>query len=132
MKAVAEHLIVAVLAVAMGFFGWWWMSLTEGNGPQIRTPSLNLGWNAYWGTVAILTWIWLYRMCRKLHWLVLPIMGLFAPIIASVLFFPLTPFVWIVIGMWAYVIFPVSVLTGFLISAATLPFRPKWVWTDEV
>jgi hypothetical protein len=70
MKAVIEHTIVAVIAVGMALIGYKTMQ-HYGNGAQEL-----ISWNATGWTIlffaSVVTWVWLYRMCRRLHWLVLP------------------------------------------------------------
>ncbi len=76
----------------------------------------------------VATWLWLYRMCRNLHWLVLSVMGVFSPIIGAILM--IIPYLWapfIVLWNYAAVIFPTGIACGFLLSIATLPFRPRQV-----
>jgi hypothetical protein len=131
MKAILEPLTVAGIAFFMGLVGFglvdWWSNdfdLLRWDEP---------GWTAYTGGVSVVTWLLLYRMCRNLHWLVLPVMGVFSPLIGAVLFtipFFLAP--WVVIWTCALVVFPTGVVTGFLISAATLPFRPRGVRQGNV
>ncbi len=127
MKVLIEHLIVAMIAVGMVFVGYWLMGQHHG-GAQKFIELHDLGWTAWSSIVSVATWLWLYRMCRMLHWLVLPAMGLFSPIIGAVFFFIpylLAPFV--VIWEYAVVIFPTGIACGFLVSLATLPFRPRKV-----
>jgi len=127
MKAIIEHLIVAVIAVVMAFFGYWLMSEYHG-GKQKFIELDDIGWNVWSSSVSVITWLWLYRICRLLHWLVLPVMGVFSPIIGALLFFIpylLVPFM--VIWSYAMVVFPVGIACGFMISCATLPFRPRAV-----
>ena len=129
MKTMFEYLIVAVIAVAMAFVGYWLMGMHVVEGmPQNFIDFSNIGWTIWSSVVSIVTWQWLYRMCRNLHWLVLPVMGVFSPIIGAVLFF--IPYIWmpfIVLLAHAVVIFPTGIACGFLISLSTLPFRPKQV-----
>ena len=85
-------------------------------------------WVIWSSTVSITTWFILYRICRLLHWLVLPIMGALSPLIGGTLFFiPYTFAPWIIIFGCAPVVFPVGIATGLLISIATLPFRLREV-----
>ena len=130
MKAIPDALVVAGIAFFMGLAGFgvvdWW---SEWGLLRLDEP----GWTAYTGGVSVITWLWLYRMCRSLHWLVLPVMGVFSPLIGAVLFtipFFLAP--WVVVFTSALVVFPVGLVTGFLISAATLPFRPREVRRGNV
>lgn len=131
MKTIFEYLVVATIAILMVFVSYWLMELYEPNAPKFLQIK-SVGWTLWTSSVSALTWIILYLMFRKIHWLAMPVMGLFSPIIGSILFFPFTPFVWFVIGQFIPVIFPVGMLTGLLISSATLPFRPRWVWTAEI
>ena len=127
MKAIIEHLIVAMIAVGMAFVGYWLMGWHDG-GSQTFIELPNIGWTVWSSLVSVLTWLWLYRMCRMLHWFVLPLMGLLSPIIGAVLFF--VPYLWapfIVLINYAVVIFPTGFICGFLVSICTLPFRPKVV-----
>lgn len=130
MKAITEHLIVAVIAIFMAFVGYWLMGWYDPSAPKF-VHLQSVGWTLWSSSVSALTWIILYRICRNIHWLAMPIMGLFSPMIGSILFFPFTPFVWFVTGKFIPVIFPVAMVTGLLISSATLPFRPRWVWSDK-
>jgi len=129
MKPFFEHLVVALIAVGMAFLGYWLMGRHEVQGHRQNFIELqDIGWTVWTASVSVVTWMWLYRMCRRLHWLVLPVMGVFSPIIGAVLF--VIPYLWmpfIVLWNHAAVIFPVGIMCGFLISAATLPFRPKAV-----
>lgn len=131
MKVLIEHLIVVLIAIVMAFVGYWLMGRYAG-GRQPFIEWHDIGWTVWSSTVSALTWLILYRICRNIHWLALPVMGLFSPLIGSILFFPFTPFVWELIGKFALVVFPVAMATGFLISVATLPFRPRWVRTDRI
>jgi hypothetical protein len=127
MKAIIEHLIVAVIAVAMAFFGYWLMGKCHG-GSQKFIELNDVGWTIWSSAVSVVTWVYLYRMCRLLHWLVLPVMGLLSPIIGALLF--VIPYMWapfIVVWEYAPVIFPTGITCGFLVSLATLPFRPRQV-----
>jgi hypothetical protein len=126
MKAIIEHLIVAVIAVGMALFGYWLINVYHG-GPQRFIDLYDVGWTVWSSTVSVVTWLILYRNCRMIHWLAMPIMGLLSPFIGSILFFPMTPFAWVVIGKFAVVVFPVAVLTGLVISIATLHFRPDYL-----
>ncbi len=124
MKAIIEHLIVAVIAAGMAVIG---CLVIRDIGDE---ESLNLNPTG-WGFVlnaSVITWIWLYRVCRNLHWLVLPVMGLSSPIIGSVLlFFPFLFVPFILIWAYAIFVFPTGMACGFLISVCTLPLRPKEV-----
>ncbi|MEN3944033.1 hypothetical protein WJU23_22210 [Prosthecobacter sp. SYSU 5D2] len=129
MKAITEHLIVAVIAIFMAFVGYWLMdkyaSLDFGWGRMEWTKE-SLGWAVWLSVISVLTWLYLYRVCRRLHWLVMPVMGVFSPIIGALLLvIPYLIFPFLVIWMYVPVVFPVGIVTGFLISAATLPFRPQ-------
>lgn len=127
MKPLIEHLIVVVIAVAMaavghGAIGW------HGGGPWRFFDLTDMGWTIWSSAVSILTWIHLYRVGRRLHWLVLPVLGLVSPFIGCLLFFiPYTFAPWLVLWEHAVVVFPTGVLCGLLISVATLPFRPRAV-----
>jgi hypothetical protein len=129
MKAIIEHLIVAVIAVGMAFVGYWligWYRDGSINHPLVEWN--DPGWVIWSSTVSITTWFILYRICRLLHWLVLPIMGALSPLIGGTLFFiPYTFAPWIIIFGCAPVVFPVGIATGLFISIATLPFRPREV-----
>ena len=132
MKAIIEHLVVAVIAVAMSFVGYWLMGQYHG-GQQKFIEFHDVGWTVWSSTVSVITWLWLYRMCRHLHWLVLPILGALSPLIGAVLF--TIPYMWapfVVIWNYAAVVFPTGIVTGFLVSVVTLPFRPKGVLTGNV
>jgi hypothetical protein len=126
MKAIIEHLLVAVIAVLMAFAGYWLMDWYEGRSPHFMSWH-EPGWIVWLSAVSMATWLYLYRISRKLHWLVLPVLGLVSPIIGALLFFPLT--FWALVKLWkcALVIFPIGIVTGFLISILTLPFRPRSV-----
>jgi hypothetical protein len=127
MKAIIEHLIVAVIAVGMSLTGFWLIGWYNGTGNMGILP-YEPWWTIQRFSVSILTWLFLYRVCRNLHWLVMPAMGLFSPIIGAVLFF--IPYFWapfIIILAHAPVVFPTGIACGFFISVATLPFRPKAV-----
>lgn len=127
MKAVTEHLIVAVIAVLMAFAGYGLMGAHSQSGASF-IPWGDIGWTVWSSAVSVATWFYLYRMCRKLHWLVLPVMGLFSPIIGATLFE--IPYLWapfVVIWEFAAVVFPTGLVCGLLVSMATLPFRPKAV-----
>lgn len=127
MKAIIEHLVVAMIAVLMAFGGYWLMG-EYGDGKQKFVELHDVGWTVWSSIVSVVTWLWLYRMCRMLHWLVLPAMGLISPIIGAVLFF--VPYFWapfIVVWEYAPVIFPTGIACGFLVSLSTLPFRPRQV-----
>jgi len=124
--AAIEHLTVSVIAVVMALVGYGLIGLYE-EGPKLFRLD-DAGWTVWSSVVSVLTWLWLYRMCRALHWLVLPVMGLVSPLIGAVLFFvPYGLFPFIVIWDYAVVVFPTGVACGFLISAATLPYRPRAV-----
>lgn len=127
MKAITEHLIVAVIAVGMAFVGYWLMGQFHG-GRQHFIELHDIGWTVWSSIVPVATWLWLYRMCRNLHWLVLSVMGVFSPIIGAILM--IIPYLWapfIVLWNYAAVIFPTGIACGFLLSIATLPFRPRQV-----
>ncbi len=134
MKAIIEHLIVAVIAVGMALVGYWLIGWYRDDSPsrplvEWKDP----GWVVWSSTVSIATWFILYRICRLLHWLVLPIMGALSPLIGGTLFFiPYTFAPWIIIFGCAPVVFPVGIATGLLISVATLPFRPREVLRRNV
>lgn len=127
MKAIIEHLIVAVIAVGMAFVGYWLMGECHG-GRQKFIELHDVGWTVWSSVVSVVTWLWLYRMCRLLHWLMLPVMGLVSPVVGALLF--VIPYMWapfIVVWEYAFVIFPTGVACGFIVSLATLPFRPRQV-----
>lgn len=130
MKAITEHLIVAVIAVLMAYAGYWLIGWHE---RQIYSGQQQWEWMEegaliYPCAVSILVWLYLYRLGRLRHWLVLPVMGIFSPLIGAVLFFiPLTVLPWYFIWKHAVVVFPTGVTCGFLVSIATLPFRPRAV-----
>jgi hypothetical protein len=127
MKAIIEYMIVAMIAVLMAFSGHWLIGWYSGN-HQSSIEWTDPGWTVLSSAVSIVTWMILYRMCRRLHWLFLPVMGIFSPIIGAVLFFiPYTIGPFWVIWEYAVVVFPVGIATGFLVSLTTLPFRPKAV-----
>jgi hypothetical protein len=76
MKAIIEHLIVAVIAVVMAFVGYLLMG-EYGSGKQNFIELHDIGWTVWSSAVSVATWFYLYRMCRNLHWLVLPDHGSF-------------------------------------------------------
>jgi hypothetical protein len=60
-------------------------------------------------------------------------MGFISPIVGAVLF--VIPYLWmpfIVIWTYAAVVFPIGIACGFLVTIATLPFRPREVWYGNV
>lgn len=127
MKAVIEHLIVAVTAVVMAFVGYGLISAYDGGNPKFIEVR-DIGWTIWSSVVSVATWFYLYRMCRNLHWLVLPAMGLLSPIIGAALF--VIPYLWapfVVIYAHAAVVFPTGLVCGLIVSITTLPFRPKAV-----
>lgn len=127
MKALVEHLVVAALAVLMAFIGYWLMGKYGDSGRQF-IELRDVGWTVWTSVVSIITWLYLYRMCRTLHWLVLPVMGAISPLIGALLF--VIPYLWVpfvVIYYYAAVVFPVGVITGLIVSICTLPFRPRAV-----
>jgi hypothetical protein len=127
MKTFVEYLIVAAIAVAMSFFGYW--AIGKHSGGTLQLIELHdTGWTLWTSLVSVLVWTFLYRICRHLHWLVLPVMGLLSPIIGALLF--VIPFRWfpfMVVVTHAAVVFPTGLVTGLLISSATLALRPKAV-----
>lgn len=128
MKAIIEHLIVAVIAVGMAILGYWLMGNYNG-GQQKFIELHDVRWTVWSSVISVATWFYLYRMCRNLHWLVLPAMGFISPIVGAVLF--VIPYLWmpfIVIWTYAPVVFPTGIACGFLVTIATLPFRPREVW----
>lgn len=127
MKAIIEHLIVAVIAVVMAFVGYLLMG-EYGSSKQNFIELHDIGWTVWSSAVSVATWFYLYRMCRNLHWLVLPAMGLLSPIIGAFLF--VIPYLWVpfvIIYKYAVVVFPTGLVCGLIVSIATLPFRPKAV-----
>jgi hypothetical protein len=134
MKAIIEHLIVATIAVGMAFLGYWLIGWHE---RQLYSGQQQFDWMErgaliYPAIISVAVWIILYRVCRLLHWLVLPLMGLFSPLMGAVLFFiPFFIWPWLFIWQHAVVVFPTGVACGFLISIATLPFRPKIVLREN-
>lgn len=127
MKTLIEHLTVALIAVFMAFVGYWLIGRYNGSNSAF-VETRDLGWSVWSSIVSITTWFILYRVCRRLHWLVLPMVGLFSPILGALLFFiPYTFAPFLVIWEYAVVFFPVGVATGFLVTTATLPFRPRAV-----
>lgn len=127
MKALVEHLIVAAVAVLMAFVGYWLMG-KHGNSGQQFIELHDVRWTVWTSVVSVITWLYLYRMCRQLHWLVLLVMGVISPLIGALLF--MIPYSWIpfvVIYYYAAVVFPVGVITGLIVSICTLPFRPRAV-----
>ena len=133
MKAIIEHFVVAMIAAGMAFVGYWLIGETETDLGKLQFIELyDMGWTVWTSTVSMITWIWLYRMCRTYHWLVLPVMGALSPLIGAVLF--IIPYLWapfLVIWHCAGVVFPTGIATGFLVSVVTLPFRPKGVLTGN-
>ena len=124
MKAIIEHLIVAVIAAWMAVIGYW--AIRHLGDEEILRPNPN-GWK-WLLHASIITWIWLYWVCRDLHWLVLPVMGMVSPIIGSViLFFPFAFVPFLLSWPYAIFVFPTGIACGFLVSVCTLPFRPKEV-----
>lgn len=127
MKAIIEHFVVSVIAVGMAFVGYWLMG-EYSSGKQYFIELYDIGWTIWLSAVSVATWLYLYRMCRNLHWLVLPAMGLLSPIIGATLF--VIPYLWapfMVVWAYAAVVFPTGLACGFVVSIATLPFRPKAV-----
>lgn len=127
MKALVEHLIVGVVASVMAFIGYWLMG-RYGSSGQHFIELHDVGWTIWTSVVPVITWLYLYRMCRTLHWMVLPVMGIFSPLIGALLF--VIPYLWapfLVIYDYAAIVFPVGVATGLLVSFCTLPFRPMRV-----
>jgi hypothetical protein len=127
MKVIIEHLIVVAVSVVMALVGYWLMGKHQVGQVNFIDPH-DIGWTVWSSTVSAVTWLWLYRMCRTLHWLVLPVMGVFSPIIGAVLF--VIPYLWmpfVVIWEYAPVVFPTGIACGFLVSVTTLPFRPRGV-----
>jgi hypothetical protein len=130
MKAITEHFVVAVIAVVMAFIGYWLIGWHE---RQLYSGQQQFDWMedgalAYPSVISVVVWMILYRVCRRLHWLVLPVIGVFSPLIGAVLFFipwTLLPFYFVL--KHAVVVFPTGIACGFFISVATLPFRPKTV-----
>lgn len=135
MKTCFEYLIVAVIAVLMALAGYWLMDVyAAAKARGLRILELDdVGWTVWICSISIITWVYLYRHCRRLHWLVLPAMGLISPFVGAVLFFiPFLWMPWVVLWQYAVVIFPVGLATGFIISTATLPLRPKGVLHGNV
>ncbi|MEZ5384434.1 MAG: hypothetical protein R3F13_02845 [Prosthecobacter sp.] len=134
MRSFIEHFIVAVIAVGMAFMGYWLMGRYELQGHRQNFIELHdIGWTVWTAVVSVATWLWLYRMCRHLHWLVLPVIGVFSPIIGAALF--VIPCLWmpfVVLWDYAVVIFPTGIACGFLVSVATLSFRPHGVLSGNV
>lgn len=127
MKAIIEHLIVAMIAMLMCKVGFELIGWHNGTGNMGIIP-YEPWWTIQKHSVSILTWIYLYRNGREHDWLVLPVLGLISPFIGALLFvFPY--FVWPWIALWdhAVVVFPTGIACGLLISFCTLPFRPKRV-----
>lgn len=122
MTAIIEHLVVAVIAVGMAFFGYWLMG--QCSGAQQKLIKFNGVGTIWLSAVSAVTWLLLYRVGRRSRWTAMLVMGLFSPVLGAILFFPLTPFSLEVIGEFAMVVFPVGVFTGLLISAATSLFHP--------
>lgn len=127
MKLLIECLIVAAIAVGMAFVGYGAIGWHGDRAWCFYDPT-EMGWTIWSSSVSILTWMYLYRVGRRLHWLVLPVLGLVSPLIGCLLFFiPYTFAPWIVLWEHAVVVFPTGVLCGLLISVATLPLRPREV-----
>jgi|GEM_PF-2536761 len=130
MKAIIEHLIVAVIAVGMAYVGYWLIGWHE---RQLYSGQQQFDWMergalVYPSIISVMVWMILYRICRHLHWLVLPIVGVISPLIGAILFFiPLTILPWFFIWEHAVVVFPTGIACGFIVSLATLPFRPSKV-----
>ncbi len=127
MKPLAEYAVVAVIAVLMAAVGYVAIDWHGGGQWRFLDPK-DVGWTLWTSGVSILTWFYLYRVGRRLHWLVLPVLGLVSPLIGCILFFlPYFFAPWLVIWEHAVVVFPTGILCGLLISVATLPFRPRTV-----
>lgn len=127
LRTIIEYTIVAVIAVGMARLGYGLMGWYDGDRHFIEDREL--GWTLGYSAVFVVTWFWLYRMCRRLHWLVLPIMGLFSPIIGVLLFtIPYLFVPYLILCEFAVVIFPVGMACGLVVSLCTLPFRPREVW----
>jgi len=130
MKAIIEHLIVAVIAVGMAFVGYWLIGWHE---RQLHSGQQQFDWMeegalVYPSIISVIVWMILYRVCRRLHWLVLPVIGVISPLIGAVLFcipWMLWPFYFVV--KHAVVVFPTGIVCGFLLSTRALPFRPSQV-----
>ena len=110
MKTCFEYLIVAVIAVLMALAGYWLMDVyaaAEARGLRILELD-DVGWTVWSCSISVITWVYLYRHCRRLHWLVLPAMGLISPFVGAVLFF--IPFLWMPwVVLWQYtVVVPVA------------------------
>lgn len=86
MKAITEHLIVAVIAIFMAFVGYWLMGKYSADNQKFIELH-DVRWTVWSSVISVVTWMYLYRMCRRLHWLVLPVMGVFSPLIGALLFF---------------------------------------------
>lgn len=128
MKTFFEYIIVSVIAVAMGLVGLWLMEKYGGDLSPQFLEFKDLGFTVLLSLASILTWVYLYRMCHPLHWLVMPVMGIFSPFIGACLL--MVPYFFLpLVVLWEYaaVIFPVGLVTGLVISAATLPLRPRQV-----
>lgn len=132
MKTIFEYLLVSVIAILMAFVGYWLMGKYHG-GRQHFIEFHDVGWTVWTSAVSVMTWVYLYRKGRNLHWLVLPILGIRSPIIGALLFvIPYAFFPFMTLWEYAPVIFPVGLITGLIISVATLPFRPKGVLRGNV
>lgn len=134
MKAIIEHLIVAVIAVFMAFVGYWLIGWHE---RQLYSGQQQFNWMEdgaliYPSVISVIVWMIIYRTCRRKHWLALPVAGILSPLIGAVLFFiPLTIIPWFFIWEHAVVVFPTGIACGFIVSVATLPFRPRKVLSDN-
>jgi hypothetical protein len=125
MKAIIEHLVVAVIALLMCDVGFWAIGWHNGTGDMGVIPYEPV-WTIQRYSVSILTWIYLYRIGREQHWLVLPKLGLISPFIGALLFiYPYFLWPWLTIWDHALVVFPTAIACGVLVSICTLPFRPK-------
>lgn len=134
-KTCFEYLIVAVIAVLMALAGYWLMDV-YGAAQGLREHFLELhdvGLTVWQASISVITWIYLYRHCRSLHWLVLPVAGLISPFVGAALFcIPFLWMPWVVLWQYALVIFPVGLATGFILSTVTLPLRPRGVLRGNV
>ena len=136
MKTIFEYLLVSVIAILMAWLGYWLMgkydqrTLHWGN---FEWEWRSIFWWIWSSAVSVMTWVYLYRIGRDLHWLVLPALGICSPIIGALLFvIPYFLFPFIILWGYAPVIFPVGLVTGLIISVTTLPFRPKGVLRGNV
>ena len=129
MRSFHHWLIIAWLAFLMSRVGFYLLDSFDAKANLSDWHSIK--WFAWSSAVSIATWTFIWSIARRRESLLLwAFLGLLSPVIGSVLFFPLTMGVWMVIMMHPVIVFTVGLTTGLMAGMITI-FGRKRGWFEK-